>query len=45
MPIKLSAKGFAFMRGQVFLVVLAIVQLPGFALSPIVWSSGVASQR
>jgi len=33
LPIKLSAEGFAFMRGQVFLVVLAIVQLPGFALS------------
>ncbi|EKZ97228.1 major facilitator superfamily protein [Cupriavidus sp. HMR-1] len=33
LPIKLGAEGFAFMRGQVFLVVLAIVQLPGFALS------------
>ncbi|QET04758.1 MFS transporter [Cupriavidus pauculus] len=33
LPIKLSAEGFAFMRGQVFLVLLAIVQLPGFALS------------
>ena len=33
LPIKLSAEGFAFMRGQVFLVVLAVVQLPGFALS------------
>ncbi len=33
LPIRLSAEGFAFMRGQVFLVVLAIVQLPGFALS------------
>jgi len=33
LPIKLSSEGFAFMRGQVFLVVLALVQLPGFALS------------
>lgn len=33
LPIRLGAEGFAFMRGQVFLVVLAVVQLPGFALS------------
>lgn len=33
LPIRLSSQGFAFMRGQEFLVVLALVQLPGFALS------------
>ncbi len=33
LPVKLGSEGFAFMRGQVFLVVLALVQLPGFALS------------
>jgi putative MFS transporter len=33
LPVKLSAEGFGFMRGQVFLIVLAAVQLPGFALS------------
>jgi putative MFS transporter len=33
LPVKLSAEGFAFMRGQEFLIVLALVQLPGFALS------------
>jgi putative MFS transporter len=33
LPIKLSTAGFAFMRGQEFLVLLALVQLPGFALS------------
>jgi len=33
LPVRLSAEGFAFMRGQEFLVVLALVQLPGFALS------------
>jgi putative MFS transporter len=33
LPVKLSAQGFGFMRGQVFLIVLALVQLPGFALS------------
>ena len=33
LPVKLSSEGFAFMRGQVFLVVLALVLLPGFALS------------
>jgi putative MFS transporter len=33
LPVKLSTEGFAFMRGQEFLVVLALVQQPGFALS------------
>ncbi|MBY4899133.1 MFS transporter [Cupriavidus sp. AU9028] len=33
LPIRLSSEGFSFMRGQVFLVILALVQLPGFALS------------
>ncbi len=33
LPITLSTQGFAFMRGQEFLVLLALVQLPGFALS------------
>lgn len=33
LPVKLSSQGFAYMRGQEFLVVLALVQLPGFALS------------
>ncbi|MCD2513318.1 MFS transporter [Comamonas endophytica] len=33
LPIELSGAGFGFMRGQEFLVVLALVQLPGFALS------------
>ena len=33
LPVKLAGEGFGFMRGQVFLIVLAIVQLPGFALS------------
>lgn len=33
LPIKLAGSGFGFMRGQEFLVVLALVQLPGFALS------------
>jgi putative MFS transporter len=33
LPVKLSAEGFGFMRGQEFLVVLALVQLPGFALA------------
>lgn len=33
LPVKLGAEGFGFMRGQVFLIVLALVQLPGFALS------------
>jgi putative MFS transporter len=33
LPVKLSAEGFGYMRGQEFLIVLALVQLPGFALS------------
>ncbi|RUR71232.1 MFS transporter [Variovorax guangxiensis] len=33
LPVKLSGEGFGFMRGQVFLIFLALVQLPGFALS------------
>lgn len=33
LPIKMATQGFAFMRGQEFLILLAIVQLPGFALS------------
>ena len=33
LPIKLGAEGFGFMRGQEFLIVLALVQLPGFALA------------
>ncbi|MTH65681.1 MFS transporter [Paracoccus shanxieyensis] len=33
LPIRLSGEGFGFMRGQVFLIILAIVQLPGFALA------------
>lgn len=33
LPVKLAGEGFGFMRGQEFLIVLALVQLPGFALS------------
>jgi putative MFS transporter len=33
LPVKLGSEGFGFMRGQEFLIVLALVQLPGFALS------------
>jgi putative MFS transporter len=33
LPVKLSAQGFGFMRGQEFLILLALVQLPGYALS------------
>lgn len=33
LPVKLAGQGFGFMRGQVFLILLALVQLPGFALS------------
>lgn len=33
LPIRLSGAGFAFMRGQAFLVILALVQLPGYALA------------
>lgn len=33
LPLKLGAEGFGFMRGQPFLVLLALVQLPGYALA------------
>jgi putative MFS transporter len=33
LPVKLSGEGFGYMRGQEFLILLAVVQLPGFALS------------
>jgi putative MFS transporter len=33
LPVKLSAQGFGFMRGQEFLILLAFAQLPGYALS------------
>ena len=33
LPVKLGAEGFGFMRGQEFLILLALVQLPGFALA------------
>lgn len=33
LPVKLASAGFGFMRGQEFLIVLALVQLPGFALA------------
>jgi len=33
LPLTLASRGFGFMRGQEFLIVLALVQLPGFALS------------
>lgn len=33
LPIKLAADGFGFVRGQIFLVILAIAQLPGYALA------------
>lgn len=33
LPIKLAGAGFGFMRGQEFLILLALVQLPGFALA------------
>jgi len=33
LPVKLAGQGFGFMRGQVFLILLALVQLPGFALA------------
>lgn len=33
LPIRLSSAGFGFMRGQAFLVILALVQLPGYALA------------
>ena len=33
LPVKLSAQGFGFMRGQEFLIVLALAQVPGYALA------------
>ncbi len=33
LPIKLAGEGFGFLRGQAFLILIALVQLPGFALS------------
>jgi putative MFS transporter len=33
LPVRLSAEGFGFMRGQEFLILLALAQLPGYALS------------
>lgn len=33
LPVQLAAEGFGFIRGQLFLVVLAIAQLPGYALA------------
>ena len=33
LPLKLAGAGFGFMRGQEFLILLALVQLPGFALA------------
>ncbi|WP_337796407.1 MFS transporter [Agrobacterium rubi] len=33
LPVKLASDGFGFMRGQSFLVILAIAQLPGYALA------------
>lgn len=33
LPVKLAADGFGFVRGQVFLVILAIAQLPGYAVA------------
>jgi putative MFS transporter len=33
LPLKLASAGFGFLRGQEFLIVLALVQLPGYALA------------
>lgn len=33
LPIRLSGEGFGFLRGQMFLVLVALVQLPGYALA------------
>ena len=33
LPVRLAAGGMGFMRGQLFLVVIAIAQLPGYALA------------
>lgn len=33
LPVRLSSEGFGFLRGQMFLVLVALVQLPGYALA------------
>ncbi|WP_182086242.1 MFS transporter [Aureimonas sp. ME7] len=33
LPVRLSGEGFGFLRGQMFLVLVALVQLPGYALA------------
>lgn len=33
LPVRLSSEGFGFMRGELFLVALAFVQIPGYALA------------
>ncbi|MBB3937023.1 MFS transporter [Aureimonas phyllosphaerae] len=33
LPVRLASEGFGFMRGQMFLVIVALVQLPGFFLA------------
>ncbi|WP_455854062.1 MFS transporter [Ensifer canadensis] len=33
LPVKLAGEGFGFIRGEVFLVLLALAQLPGYALA------------
>ncbi|MBB3999516.1 MFS transporter [Aureimonas pseudogalii] len=33
LPVRLASEGFGFLRGQTFLVLVALVQLPGFALA------------
>ncbi|KQT47374.1 MFS transporter [Aureimonas sp. Leaf454] len=33
LPVRLSGEGFGFLRGQMFLVLIALVQLPGYALA------------
>lgn len=33
LPVRLAGEGFGFMRGQLFLLVLAVAQLPGYALA------------
>ncbi|RZI60869.1 MAG: MFS transporter, partial [Zymomonas sp.] len=33
LPVRLSSEGFGFLRGQWFLVIVALVQLPGYALA------------
>ncbi|MET0256990.1 MAG: MFS transporter [Methylobacterium sp.] len=33
LPVRLSSEGFGFLRGQTFLVLVALVQLPGYALA------------